>query len=386
MNTFSHLIRPSGNFCFGRDAFCSEIIKVAFHHRALLLFGGRQSGKTTILLRIKELLGKNQGISTELNSIDIPVYIDLMTMPYDATPNDFWYFIAKQAQRACKHQIEGFESEGISESLTRLNFDQFVIYISSLFQKGGEVEFRLLFLLDEAKRVLGKRFPRGFLDNIFSLLYGGDLSLGNNFGMIFSGAQDLYALSEDDTSPIASRAGSRVVPMLNEKSIIEMTNFFSDNSLGDEITENAGKWVHSWTGGHAGISVRFAQKLFDGHYDQKVLNNNYAHIISDENKNLLRVWARSLSAEARQIQELLLIHGETEIRSIAIRFKETGFDYLNTDKAIEEMCFMGLIKDKEKNVYPLKKAYWNYSKEYANSNNKYGTSVERSVWNLIDEV
>jgi hypothetical protein len=392
MNNLDQYTKPSGEFCFGREDFCSELIPLAFQRRSLLLFGGRQSGKTTTLLRVRDLMKLDVANISELNSIDVPVYIDLMRLPFDATPNDFWGMLAMQAYKACVEQILGFGSEAnfINLGTKPIDFDMFTALITSIIQGGKNVEIRLLFLVDEAKRIIGKRFPRGFLDNIFSLLYGGDSIPGSRIAIVFTGAQDLYIFSEDDTSPIASRAASRLISPLTEKNVIDIVGHLTRKVPEKEDSYDLniiGKWVHSWTGGHAGLSVRFAQHILSREKKYITLDTDYAQRILQDNINLFRVWADSLSLEAKSIQELMIREEAADVRRIVSWLTEKGFDGYKTDKAIEELVFMNLIKTNKGKISPINNVYWNYIKEYlitdtddvVNGSTKY-------VWNLIEQV
>jgi len=168
------MITPRAEDCFGRDALIEEMILAANEHRSVLLFGGRQSGKTSILVRTRFLLGKKiQDEKAHLRtSVTVPVYLDLMKLPYDAGPADLFFQMFDAANSACS-QLLG------SRYLWRIpwptfcktmSFEQLVARIDGLLRKRKGLDIRLIFLFDEAKRVLGDRFPRGFQDNLFAFL------------------------------------------------------------------------------------------------------------------------------------------------------------------------------------------------------------------------
>ncbi|MDZ3825625.1 hypothetical protein [Pseudomonas monsensis] len=82
---------PSISFV-GREDLIKEILISVKKHGAVLLFGGRQSGKTTLLRKLAEIVGSKKANINALSDLDVPVFVDLMRLPVDATPADFSLF------------------------------------------------------------------------------------------------------------------------------------------------------------------------------------------------------------------------------------------------------------------------------------------------------
>src|SRR5437870_2873544 len=82
-----------GHLCVGRDALAAAVLRSAADAGCVLLFGSRQSGKTTLLRKIQSdvLL---QSPSPE-GRFTLPVFVDLMTLPYDAKPGDFFELVER---------------------------------------------------------------------------------------------------------------------------------------------------------------------------------------------------------------------------------------------------------------------------------------------------
>jgi len=134
-----------------------------FSDRATLLFGGRQAGKTTLLRRIHRDVNACKANALELGDLDAAVYINLMTMDYEAGPSEFFRHLTNQLKKTCEDRIEHFDLSVLPSGTSRSGSaaDLFHEDMSAIFKASGEVELRVLFLLDESQRVLGKRFPRG---------------------------------------------------------------------------------------------------------------------------------------------------------------------------------------------------------------------------------
>lgn len=183
-----------------RDELCLNLLKSSLDARIGLLFGSRQAGKSAVLRRAVSLVTSSTADASVLCDIDVPVYVDLMRLQFDATPGDFFSFLAQQAQDACTTCISGFAISALhSRNRADASPDVFANDIQLLRQCAGEVNVRFVFLLDEAKRILGHRFPRGFQDNLYALLFNPDLGVSDYIAFVFAGAQHLYQFFDDDT-------------------------------------------------------------------------------------------------------------------------------------------------------------------------------------------
>src|SRR4051812_19489052 len=110
MINYHQITQPSAGFCFGRDALCERLLRDALERGAVLLLGGRQSGKTTILLRISHDLRKARGDICQMHHLDVGVYIDLRDLAFDAVPADFFRMLARRARDECQRAVDGYPS------------------------------------------------------------------------------------------------------------------------------------------------------------------------------------------------------------------------------------------------------------------------------------
>lgn len=378
-------IQATADFCFGRDNLYTEVIQSAFQSRAALLLGGRQSGKTTLLLRIRKILTAKTASVHELNMLDIPVYVNLMSLQYDAGPSQVFRLLSQRAKEACNLQIEGFDLHELPSDTqhSESSVDSFAADIKALRDGAGEVYIRFLFLLDESKRILGDRFPRGFQDNIFALLYGDDLGIGNQVSMVFTGAQELYKFCEDDTSPIGSRASNHIITNLKSEDIQQMLQhiFHTENTLSiRELSEQ----IYEQTGGQAGLSAILSHSIaYNISHDQygidKVITELHRRYIT-----LLRLWVNSLTDEAIAVQDLLHIHGRADISLIANTLHQKGLDRFKADRACDELLFTGIAKMDGNSLQAVNKIYWVYISLFLSEQT--GSQIEREIWHLIEEV
>lgn len=377
-------IQPSADFCFGRDQLCNEVVRSAFRSRSVLLFGGRQAGKTTALLRIARDLGTAIANVAFLGDLDLAVYVNLLRLPDEAVPAHFFRQLARLARDACQRQIAGYVLPNLpSESRAHEpSIEEFVDDLKAIFAAAGEVQVRLIFLLDESKRVLGDRFPRGFQDNLFTLLYSDDFGIGDQVALVFAGAQDLYRFCEDDTSPIGSRAAFHFVDSLPSESIMPLL-------LAAGIPETTTNFailvdqVFDQTGGHAGLTARLAEALATRAPTVEELAAAVVEVRQRHNQ-LMRLWTSALSTEARIIQPLLQLYGRLSFHDIARALREKELDPIRSDRVVEELCFTGISRKESDHLVRANALYWAYFSTFAVDEK--ASEEELDVWRLIEQV
>lgn len=380
-NTFAAR-RPRPELCFGRGDLCREITTSAFERGSSLLFGGRQCGKTTVLLKIASELAKIRSKTNILSSHDIPVYVNLMLLPFDVGPGEVLRFLSTSTLQACCQLIDGYtiadlpsNAFGASIDITRLASD-----LDAIAAAAGEVTVRFLFLIDEAKRILGNRFSRGFQDNLFALLYG-ETPIAGRCAMVFAGAQELYQFCEDDTSPIASRASFHFLDNLRLPDICAIVALLHPDtpSLADQ---DYGEFIYTLTGGQASLSVWLASNLtrLDNFRGQG------AQLIEEllrEHHGLLQGWIHKLSPEARLVQQSLLLTNSLKLSHIPQLLNNSGLDVFQARRAAQELVFTGIVTRSQDMIALSNAIYTAFAKSYL-VNDEPNPDSEASVWALIE--
>jgi hypothetical protein len=324
--------RSSAVNCYGRDELCQAVVASAFNSSCVLLFGGRQAGKTTILRRIEEMLEGDRRHRVRSGHADLAVFIDLMRLPYDATPAAFFNLLAVSAYSACERTIGEFRRPRRRGAVKELvGFEE---ALTAVRESNRAIDLRFLFLIDESKRILGERFPDAFRDNLFTLLYGSS-PVRDVCCVVFAGAQELYRFAEDGTSPIASRAAKHFVVNVTEEIVLTMLREFG---LGDDASDAASR-VFAATGGHAGLSS-FVSRVLAADPERKV--EAAIAKVTQERSELFQIWLHSLSPEARIVEQLLLkrrtVSFEESVRSLV----DNGRAPYRADRAWDEVQFAGI--------------------------------------------
>jgi hypothetical protein len=363
--------KPSAAFCFGRDELCDHIVRSALEQGAVLLFGGRQMGKTTILLRIEKNLLSRPDV--------IPIYVDLMTLPPQAGPPEVFRLLSRLAFEGCRGRDPSLSvSLRSSEVLSRLMLDDLVSDLSALLDAMTEPNLIFLFLIDEAKRMLGSHLSQGLQDNLFALLYG-TTTIAGRCCVVLAGSQDLYDFCENQTSPIGSRAASHQLnnlPGADVRTMLQSLEIYPSEDL-----DRVALLTQRLAGGHPGLTLRIAVRPESMAGDRK-----YEDIVENEksrHSGLLGVWASSLSSESRAVQDLLLAKGTVSVREVPSYLQQHGIDRFRSDRACEELQFVG-IANRNLDVLSLSgDIYASYSKLFMLADAP--TDEEQSAWSLIED-
>lgn len=363
--------KPSARFCFGRDELCEHIVRSALEQGAVLLLGGRQSGKTTLLLRIADVLRSRPDV--------IPIYVDLMTLPPDTQPSEVFRLLGDLAYEGCLTRDPSMRSSPRPQgALVSAMLGSLVCSLASLIDTMAEPNLRFLFLVDEAKRIVGSRLSKGLEDNLFALLYG-DTPTAGRCSIVFAGAQDLYDFCENQTSPIGSRAAFHFVTNLSESDIRTMIQSLGiyDSSDLDRVPP----LLQRLAGGHAGLTLRIAVRP-----ENITSDRDYDAILEYEKRRhtgLLRIWASSLSPEARAAQDLLLAKGRIALSEIPLCLQQHGLDRFRSDRASEELQFVGVaIRDIDFLVMSGE-LYANYARTFVLREGP-PPDTEQSAWSSIE--
>ncbi|WP_127837765.1 ATP-binding protein [Burkholderia gladioli] len=376
-----NLKTAQSTLCIGRDELINEVVIAARKHGAVLLFGGRQSGKTTLLRKLAEVLSVKKGSVGTLSSLDIPVFVDLMRLPVDATPVDFFSALITAAVAQCARQIDGFPSSYSYETELRGDpLTRFIFNLETLNRQCGEVDIHLLFLLDEAKRVLTDRFTRGFQDNLFALLYGEPELRPVRLSLVFAGAQHLYKLSEDSTSPIGTRAAPVTIKNLAKDDVLA----YCRGSLGTDESnlEPYTDFIYDQTGGHAGLMTRFVDE-FSGTANAPLDAEATIEVVLARNRGLLDNWIGSLTPEALCVAGSLSNVHNLSLGDVAQCLFNARLNQFSASRVVDELCYTGVALSLGKHVQPANRMFWTYFKSSLVAQSSEGMTHE--TWRLIEE-
>lgn len=372
-------ITPNSLHFAGRILERSLLANAIQRTNAVLLYGGRQAGKTALLRRIAAEQAAIPKDANELSQHEIYVYVDLMRLPYDATPSEFFALLATESVQAGVEQIKGFARPQLPKIC---NLEDFISSLDEIRKGCFQIDLRLIFLLDEAKRVLGSRFPRGFQDNLFSLLFG-EPSEQARVAMVFSGTQHLNEFLKDDTSPIGSRSQSINLVNLGLPDVKRLGDAFLSAKYEKEAVEEISALVHELTGGHAGLTTRTMELVAT-----KVSLDweEIAQSISHQSLSLFENWATSFSAEARFIAEYLIASRKTNLRESVVKVEARGLNKFFVSRAFDELQYSGVAIKTGDSLIPVGTIFWSYFSDFQPDDHvNIDAHADRDVWHLVEE-
>jgi hypothetical protein len=196
-------------------------------------------------------------------------------------------------------------------------------YLSIMrLRSASSFDLRFVYILDESKRVIGNRFPRGFHDNLFHLLFGGS-EIQGLCSVVFAGAQELYILCEDDTSPTGSRAAKHCLTNLAPEAMTLMAQAIAGDLDSHQIrfiTEE----VYRWTGGHAGLSEGLLRTLLSHKSPDLDAVKREVDRFSTEHSELFQLWVSGLTDEGRVVHDVLIDRGRISLDQIAEHLRRKG--------------------------------------------------------------
>lgn len=355
---------PRAEDCIGRDEFINELVATAEAQRSVLLFGGRQSGKTSILLRTKWLLSER--ISSNRGGIPmrvlVPIYMDLMRLPHDAGPGDVYSRMLTGAKEASRELLKIGRFDWLSIPLFRrraISFDELIQGIEKIIRRAAHVGVRFIFLFDESRRVLGERFPRGFQDNLFAFLYSAELRVCQSVSIVFAGAQELAKFADDDTSPIGTRAARRYVSNLDPYSIGILARTVLQE-YANETIEVVRDDVFRSTGGHAGLARGLIERLRGASSPEEVGKNLLqarAEMLTTQ-EPLFRVWDDAFSKEASAIKDELGAKRRLLIEKLPSFLASRELNNFHAMRSIEELLYTGVALRESNELIACNVLYW----------------------------
>jgi hypothetical protein len=317
--------------------------------------------------------------SSSASQVQIPVFVDLMRLPYDATPNDFFAMLAQLSIQAYRNHFPMLVRE---KELTRKvkgleSFERGIMRLRS----ASSFDLRFVYLLDESKRVIGNRFPRGFHDNLFYLLFGGS-EIQGLCSVVFAGAQELYILCEDDTSPIGSRAAKHCLTNLAPEAIRLMAQAIAANLESHQIrfiTEE----VYRWTGGHAGLSDGLLRRLLSHKSPDLDAVKQEVDRFSIERSELFQLWVSGLTDEGRVIHDVIIDRGRISVDQIAEHLRRKGLGAYRSDRVADELQYVGIARREGGVLIACNPLYSSVARLYVAP--AATTELERRVWPLVEQ-
>ncbi|PWU14392.1 MAG: hypothetical protein C5B50_17595 [Verrucomicrobia bacterium] len=319
----SEILEPSAEFCFGRDGECELIKHVPFNEGVAFLFGGWQMGKTTVLLRVQRNLARRATKGKNMDLAVVPIYLDHEALP-PLDSRGICEALLQETLESCKKQISGFKWP--RQARSKLTIVEFASELDALFAAYGYIHLRLLFLLDNCKRLA--RLDPAFVGNLQWLLCTRPSKFRSRVSMIFAGGWEMYSLFVAKISPPRPEV-IHLGNLRNKDLRALIESHASGRSLPIQIDEISSE-IQTATGGHPGLSRLAAEALIEcnaGELRQAI------HRFFEMKPELFDRISTGLSDEAKSIQELLCNRTPLSRAEVANSLKPTKSAQLANDES-----------------------------------------------------
>lgn len=193
------------------------------------------------------------------------------------------------------------------------------------------------------------------------------------------GAQELYKLCEDSTSPIGSRAAKRFVPNLRSEALSEIIRSYQPSIDERALRERTALLYHQ-TGGHGGLSAALARRFVEL---PDASANDLAPIVESvrlERSELFQMWIHNFSAEARTAGDTLMISGHMTIEDVAACLRSGALPPYRADRVSEELQFTGVAVAEGDQLLSVNAMYNETARKDLVGERGAGRADEQKVW------
>jgi len=284
-------------------------------HNIVYIYGSRQTGKTSLLLRLEAELRKSNWACC---------YVDLAKMK-SLNPHEWFQHLGDMLVDAVDAQIDMLTFKPKDQ----LQFETFLRKEIGLEREQFPIQLALFF--DEIEGLINYDFSDAFLMTLRNLYqrrfyYPGKLIIG------FAGfTRPINLKKDDDTSPFNVAKVFRLEDF-SENEALNLTGLLA--MLKVKVDERVHKHIYSWTNGHPYLTHRICELIEDKVNNEElrlitidtideIIDNNFSSSVQeDPNINQVVHKIQSLDSYSEQIWQRL-------VRGQPVYNTEKGFDLLD---------------------------------------------------------
>ena len=376
---------------FGREELIETLLSDATKNKCVMLFGGRGAGKTTVLRNVENWSKEQFSPQEDLLDKTVAIYVDLQGgLRPGSGPSDFYALLLRRLAEVLSELSQQEESLSISSQTPPSSdlVETFTANLENLLKQFDSSLRHIVFLLDEPARTL-KDFPRGFQDNLFSLLYGdAPNEIQKKLAFVFTGGQDLAAFCEDETSPLGSRA------LLKELCNLELGPFLGAVKASmhlASIDENWGEYIFEETGGHPAVGRRFIDKCTEVQAVSLDKAKEVAGDVADELRPLFENWMKNFSDGAKLVLGALNRKKLLERPDLTATLQSAGGHLSVVSQVWKELQYVGVCRLQAEHLVKCNELFWRYYSSISPSGGGIGphnsaiSSVEQKIRTLLKE-
>lgn len=357
-NSPNEILEPSAAVCLGRDTECGFASQVPFNEGAGFLFGGRQMGKTTVLLKVRDDLLAQLAAKPPISVV--PIYISRKALP-PLDDHGLCKTLLIETQRCCAEHLPGLDYRPKNKDCSTIL--ELASELDTLFAATEALSLRLLFLLDDCKK-LAKLHP-DFVGNLQWLLCNRSSKYRSRVSMIFAGGQEMYSLLLDEISP--PRPALIYLNNLELDDLEELVATHPVNPIPARYRKDVAAALEAATGGHPGLSRALLVELArSGAYTAARLKQAISQFAQAKQDFFDRIRG-DLSPEAACIQPLLLARRSASRAEVLAFVQTAGQNQYKSGRFLPELRFAGITRHAGDEVSAVGRMYWEYCAQFAPS-------------------
>lgn len=307
------------------------------------IFGGRRSGKTSLLSKLRRVL--SAGACAAGERCFIPCSLDLQRGRPLAGSDDFFLWVLEELG-ASWEQRRGLEYGLVVEQLQtcyraampRGPVDAFVRAFCALDTQGERI--RLAILIDESEEILAVDWGDDLRPNLRYLLSNSPIV--EDIALVLAGSTQMYAQVTERDSPLENILDRYPLPALDHAATLALARQPNGGRLAAEAAEEV--WRQS--GGQACLAQYILHELwadFDGELETAtVADVGYAAQDFDQRTQHFSTWTKTLGPVGWRLYLFLLEHAApTSYPLLRTHFAELPLDTLKS--TLDALVYHGLV-------------------------------------------
>jgi DNA-binding transcriptional ArsR family regulator len=307
------------------------------------IFGGRRSGKTSLLSKLRRTLDEDARAAGE--RCFIPCSLDLQRGRPLKGSDDFFLWVLEELGEAWEQRqrleygviVEKLQTQYRNE-MSRGPVDAFVHTFRSL--DTGRERIRLAILIDESENILTVEWGDDLRPNLRYLLSNSPIV--EDVALVMAGSTQMYTKVTERDSPLENILDRYCLPTLSREATLALAREPNDDYLPEEAAEEV--WCH--TGGHPCMAQYTLHELWDEFEGQ--LQDATAGDVRDaaesfeERTRHFSSWTDTLGQTGRALYRFLVEQdGLVNYGAIRQHFEQLTITELRS--ALDALLYHGLV-------------------------------------------
>jgi hypothetical protein len=330
---------------FGREKMLKRLVGglCAPTPLSAVIFGGRRSGKTSLLSKLRRVLGADARAAGD--RCFIPCCLDLQRGRPLKGSDDFFLWVLDELGTAWE-QRQGLEHGMLVEEfqtryrleMSKGPMDAFVHAFRSLDTQGERI--RLAILIDESEDILAVEWGDDLRPNLRYLLSNSPVV--EDVALVMAGSTQMYTKVTERDSPLENILDRYCLPTLSHDATLALAREPNDARLPEEAAEE----VWRQTGGHPCMAQYILHELWDEFEGQlqDATVEDVRHVAEsfEERTRHFSSWTDTLGQTGHALYRFLVEQdGLVNYGAIRQRFEQLTITELQS--ALDALLYYGLV-------------------------------------------